>query len=523
MTDSDVDRETVASVVTDLAASSRQFFSARTIVDEVCDDPDDADNRAAGYHLEDIADERDDVGVWSAGGRRKTYQFVTDDAPEAMTDGGSDLPTVAEVAREIRACDADGLTHVKVRHIAARLDDYGRDETGVARAIGKRCSTLVDRGALEQWSAGRGGGRTVWEIVDVDALPEREVAADGGQGPMDRATRLRQLADEIEQTAGNDPATDGGTAEHPERDTVQVSRATARASLLEIEAVIERSGGDDVGAGEANSPLREVWEQIHQSETVRGEAEGYVLETIRQVAEEREVEISDADPLTDSVFQARSELRKVLDEDDPEPVADGGHVKLGTVTGGSTFDADGEAVLALQGTDGIASVRVPEDMVAPVNGLVEKLARHYSLDLPEVMPDGGTIPGEPEPKGAVDHSFDEAERSTREVLLDEVADVRTAPLPGSVALDLVTRQLLLVRRGSYEDLAAHYEAEGYSLLSYGVHPYLPVTVDDAVYECVYLSDVTAESLANFGDAKTYDFPEGRLAHVPVEEAWRGDD
>lgn len=126
-------------------------------------------------------------------------------------------------------------------------------------------------------------------------------------------------------------------------------------------------------------------------------------------------------------------------------------------------------------------------------------------------------------QGAVDNEYADAEVPTRERLLEEVADTRTRPLPGSVALDLVTRQLLLVRRVSYDDLVEHYDAEGYSLLSYGVHPYLPVTIDDPVFECVYLSDVTVQSLEDFADAKTYDFPEGRLAHVPVEEAWGGGD
>lgn len=162
--------------------------------------------------------------------------------------------------------------------------------------------------------------------------------------------------------------------------------------------------------------------------------------------------------------------------------------------------------------------RGPMARAAELRKRADRLEVQAAAADPDVRTDGGTEL----PEGAVDHSFDEAERSTREVLQEGVADVRTAPLPGSVALDLVTRQLLLVRRESYPDLAAHYEAEDYSLLEYGVHPYLPVSVDDAVYECVYLSDVTAESLANFGDAKTYSFPAGRLAHVPTEEAGDGE-
>lgn len=123
--------------------------------------------------------------------------------------------------------------------------------------------------------------------------------------------------------------------------------------------------------------------------------------------------------------------------------------------------------------------------------------------------------------GAIDADWDDAEADYEERLADALADVQTVPMPGGLALDLVTRQLLFVRRVVADNLAEYYEEEGFDLGTYGVHPYLPVRADDHVLECVYLSDVTAESLAGFGDAKTYDFPAGRLAHVPVEEAWTG--
>lgn len=123
--------------------------------------------------------------------------------------------------------------------------------------------------------------------------------------------------------------------------------------------------------------------------------------------------------------------------------------------------------------------------------------------------------------GAIDSDWSDSEKSYEERLEAALADVQTEPMAGGLALDLVTRQPLLVRRVVAESLGEYYEAEGFDLGTYGVHPYLPVSADNRVLECVYISDITAESLGNFGNAKTYDFPAGRLAHVPVEEAWTG--
>lgn len=125
------------------------------------------------------------------------------------------------------------------------------------------------------------------------------------------------------------------------------------------------------------------------------------------------------------------------------------------------------------------------------------------------------------PEGAVDNDFDEAERSTREQLLEDQPAVTDVMVQG-FALDLVTRQLLYVRQRVADDLAEYYEAENFDLLNYNQHPYLPVTIDDPAYECVYMADVTADGLDDWGSAKTYDFPAGRLAVVPVHESWAGD-
>ena len=98
----------------------------------------------------------------------------------------------------------------------------------------------------------------------------------------------------------------------------------------------------------------------------------------------------------------------------------------------------------------------------------------------------------------------------------QLGDRQTEPMPGGVAIDLVTRQPLFVRREKYSNLGEHYDAEGYNLLTYKTHPYLPVTADDSVFECVFVNG-NPEGIHKVG--QTYDFPAGRLAHYPVEQAW----
>lgn len=135
------------------------------------------------------------------------------------------------------------------------------------------------------------------------------------------------------------------------------------------------------------------------------------------------------------------------------------------------------------------------------------------------LPDEGD--GGEEPSGAIDHGFEEGEVPAEEVILGELDEIPypRGPLEQGIVLDLVTRQLLHVKDRVADDLVEYYEAEEFNLLTYGVHPLLPVRIDDPVFECVYLSDVNAENLTKFEEAKTYDFPRGRLAHVPTERAW----
>ncbi|ELZ35393.1 hypothetical protein [Halorubrum tebenquichense] len=120
-------------------------------------------------------------------------------------------------------------------------------------------------------------------------------------------------------------------------------------------------------------------------------------------------------------------------------------------------------------------------------------------------------------QGAIDSDFEDAEPSYEERVEDALAGAQTEPLAGGVAIDLVTRQAVFVRREKYADLEAHYEAEGYDLATYKMHPYLPgIDVDNSVFECVYL-DGNPQNAHKPG--KTYDFPEARLMHLPAEQAW----
>ena len=120
-------------------------------------------------------------------------------------------------------------------------------------------------------------------------------------------------------------------------------------------------------------------------------------------------------------------------------------------------------------------------------------------------------------QGAIDADFDDAEISYEQRVADALADVRTEPVQGGVAIDVVTQQAVFVREQKYDDLEAHSEAEGYDLATYKMHPYLPgISVDNSVYECVYV-DGNPQNAHKPG--KTYDFPSARLMHLPVEQAW----
>lgn len=118
--------------------------------------------------------------------------------------------------------------------------------------------------------------------------------------------------------------------------------------------------------------------------------------------------------------------------------------------------------------------------------------------------------------GAIDNDFDDAEQSYEQQLADALDGVQTEPMAGGVAIDLVTRQTLFIRRKVADSLAEYYDDEGFDLATYNEHPFMPVRPDDAVFECVFVEG--PKGAHNQG--RTYDYPRGRLMTVPVDLAWR---
>jgi len=119
--------------------------------------------------------------------------------------------------------------------------------------------------------------------------------------------------------------------------------------------------------------------------------------------------------------------------------------------------------------------------------------------------------------GAVDHEYSEGEKPYAEQVADALAGVQRDPTPGGIAIDIVTRQPMFVKEKAADTLAEYYHEEGFDLLTYKMHPWLPgISVDDAAYTAVYL-DGNPQNAHKPG--KTYDFPAARLMHFPVEMAW----
>ena len=137
----------------------------------------------------------------------------------------------------------------------------------------------------------------------------------------------------------------------------------------------------------------------------------------------------------------------------------------------------------------------------------------------ELITDGGT-------EGAVDHDYDDAERDPQTVLVENRMELVDEQGMGhdslshpDVAIDLVTRQAVYILGTAASTLPEYYEQEDFDLYNYKMHPYLPVRLDDSVYECVYVGDV--QDLHSCSG--TYDFPAGRLARAPVDAPLMGGD
>ena len=120
-------------------------------------------------------------------------------------------------------------------------------------------------------------------------------------------------------------------------------------------------------------------------------------------------------------------------------------------------------------------------------------------------------------QGALDNDFDDAELSYDQQLENALDGIQTEPMEGGIAIDLVTRQPMFVRRKVADSLEQYYHENSFDLATYNEHPYLPVRADDAVFECVFLQG-DPNGAQKVG--KTYDYPRGRLMTVPVHHAWQ---
>lgn len=128
-------------------------------------------------------------------------------------------------------------------------------------------------------------------------------------------------------------------------------------------------------------------------------------------------------------------------------------------------------------------------------------------------------PPHDEPEGAIDHEFAANEREAREQIADALAEHNRAVEPGDFAIDLVYHRPVFVNQSTAETCVDYWEdGEDFDLTTYKAHPYLPVTPDDTVFECVYLPTKPGDVRHEPAD-KTYDFPSGRLMRAPVEYLW----
>lgn len=94
--------------------------------------------------------------------------------------------------------------------------------------------------------------------------------------------------------------------------SVEISRESAIIALTEIEHLIERTGGRE-SATKARSPLARVREEIETSPELNAEAREHVISVLQTVSENRNVELSDCDPLADNIFQAEHEFGAALE------------------------------------------------------------------------------------------------------------------------------------------------------------------------------------------------------------------
>jgi hypothetical protein len=125
-----------------------------------------------------------------------------------------------------------------------------------------------------------------------------------------------------------------------------------------------------------------------------------------------------------------------------------------------------------------------------------------------------------EPSGAVDNDYDDAERDARDRLTERLDAMDREIKPHDLVIDLVQGRPLFVRR-SKGTAVDYFESESFDLTTYKAHPWLPITPDDEVFECVFVP-TKPQDIPSERSHKTYDYPRGRLARIPVEWLYGSD-
>lgn len=84
---------------------------------------------------------------------------------------------------------------------------------------------------------------------------------------------------------------------------------------------------------------------------------------------------------------------------------------------------------------------------------------------------------------------------------------------GDVCHDLIERGKVQIVAKAADTVADYRDREEFDLADYKAHPLLRVPDDDTVWTAVYLPDKPTTTFNG-----SYDFPESRLARIPVENA-----
>ena len=108
--------------------------------------------------------------------------------------------------------------------------------------------------------------------------------------------------------------------EDGDEETVDVPAWAALEAAREFDWLIQSTGGPE-SMQEACSPLALVRQRLENmdGEGIDDFTRRQCLQHVYGVADERRMEISDADPLTDTTFRARTAFENALDEDAAEP------------------------------------------------------------------------------------------------------------------------------------------------------------------------------------------------------------